>query len=154
MLDVAIVGGSVAGASLGVSLARRGLAVALFDTARFPRPKPRGEVLLPHGVAALSALGLAPPPFPRIRGFRIVSRGGEAVEADFPEGHGIAVERARFDARLLSEARADEGIRDRSRRIGLSTRARGMDVGERVEIQIAGEGMAPPFRAVVSLFLP
>lgn len=170
MLDVAIVGGGVAGSSLGYCLARRGLKVALYDKARFPRPKACGEGLLPQGVAALREMELEPPPFPRIAGFRIVARSGESVEGDFPEGHGLAVRRERFDAWLLDAARgagvlvhegevlppniaarrivAADGLHsrygngrpDRPTRIGFATHVKGIDVGNRVEIRFRRDG--------------
>ena len=38
--DVLIVGGGVAGSSLAIMLGRKGLAVRVFEKARFPREKP------------------------------------------------------------------------------------------------------------------
>jgi flavin-dependent dehydrogenase len=170
VFDVAIAGGGVAGSSLGYCLARRGLSVILFDRVRFPRAKPCGEGLLPQGVAALREMGLEPPPFPRIFGFRLVARDGKQVEGDFPEGHGLGVRRERFDAWLLGRAQeagvevregesfpnacdarwivAADGLHsrfvtgrpDRPRRIGFSTHVRGLDLGNRVEIRFKKEG--------------
>jgi flavin-dependent dehydrogenase len=154
---------------VGLCLARRGLRVVLYDKSRFPRPKACGEGVLPQGVAALGEMGLTPPGV-RVRGFRIVSRGGLAVEGDFPEGHGLAIRREAFDAWLLGEARAagvevregeplpdpaparrviaadglhsrfGDGRPDRPARIGFSTHVRGLDVGDRVEIRFRDEG--------------
>lgn len=170
MFDVAIAGGGVAGSSLGLCLARRGLSAILYDKARFPRPKACGEGLLPQGVAALREMGLVDPPGVPVRGFRLVARGGGAVEGDFPDGHGLAIRRERFDAWLLGRARdagvlvregealperpegrrvvAADGLHsrfgsgrpDRPLRIGFSTHARGIDVGDRVEIRFREEG--------------
>ena len=115
-------------------------------------------------------MGLEPPPFPRILGFRLVARDGARVEGDFPEGHGLGVRRERFDAWLLGRAReagvlvhegesfpnacdarwivAADGLHsrfftgrpDRPRRIGFSTQVRGLDVRDRVEIRFKKEG--------------
>ena len=40
MTDVLIAGGGIAGSALAVMLGRRGLAVELFERARFPRENP------------------------------------------------------------------------------------------------------------------
>ena len=167
---VAVIGAGPAGASLAWCLAKRGIAVVVYDKAHFPRPKACGEGLLPPGVAALREMGLEPPGFPQVRGLRFVAPSGESVEADFPEGHGLVVHRERFDAWLVSMAReagaevhegtqapedleadvvvaADglhsrfaEGEPDAPRRIGFSTHAKGIDVGDRVEVRFRPEG--------------
>lgn len=103
MYDAVVVGGSVAGAATARELGRRGLRTALVDRAAFPRPKPCGEGLLPHGVAALEAMGLEFPGV-RVRGLRYVSPSGHTVEADFPAGRGLMVRRERFDEFLFRAA--------------------------------------------------
>ncbi|HLZ70959.1 MAG TPA: NAD(P)/FAD-dependent oxidoreductase [Dehalococcoidia bacterium] len=57
--DAVIVGGSVAGAATAAFLARRGRRVVVLERARFPRDKPCGEGIMPHGVDVLAELGLA-----------------------------------------------------------------------------------------------
>lgn len=109
MLDAVVVGGSVAGSACAIELARRGLRVALFEKARFPRPKACGEGLLPHGVQALARLGVAFDA-PRVRGLRFVSPAGHTAEADFPSGHGLVVRRDRFDEALFRAAAATPGV--------------------------------------------
>lgn len=100
--DVVIAGGGPAGAALAIALGRQGVRVTLYEKARFPRLKACGEGLLPHGVAALSAItGL--PDAPRVRGLRFAA-GGAAVDADFPDGCGLVVRRDRFDAWLFERA--------------------------------------------------
>jgi len=103
MIDVLVVGGGVAGSVAARELGRRGMSVVLLEKARHPRPKPCGEGLLPHGVAALRAMGLEFPGVP-VKGLRYVSPGGMAAEADFPSGHGMVVRRERFDAYLFDQA--------------------------------------------------
>ncbi|MBI2898691.1 MAG: FAD-dependent monooxygenase [Planctomycetes bacterium] len=98
--DVVVVGGSVAGAVTARELGRRGLRVALVEKARFPRLKPCGEGLLPHGAAALVGMGLRYPGEP-VRGLRFVSPSGIVAQADFPWGRGMVVRRDRFDEFLL-----------------------------------------------------
>lgn len=55
--DVVIAGGGLAGACAALALARRGMTAVVVDKAEFPRDKPCGEGLLPHGLALLHALG-------------------------------------------------------------------------------------------------
>jgi flavin-dependent dehydrogenase len=168
--DVAITGGGVAGSSLAYCLAKRGLATALWDRATFPRPKVCGSGLLPQGVAALREMGLEPPSFPRISGFRLVGRRGTTVESVFRNGHGLTVRREQFDAWLLDRARAagvtihegqpfpenvaarwrvaadglhsraSRGVADRPLRMAFATRAQGIDLGDKVEIRFRGDG--------------
>jgi flavin-dependent dehydrogenase len=108
--DVAVVGGSVAGAVTARECARRGLRVALFEKSAFPRLKPCGEGLLPQGVAALRSMGLEPRGVP-VRGLRYVAPSGATAEADFPNGaRGLVVRRDRFDAALFAAAAATPGV--------------------------------------------
>ena len=55
--DVVVVGGGLAGAATAIGVRRRGFSVLVVDKAEFPRDKPCGEGLLPHGVELLMALG-------------------------------------------------------------------------------------------------
>lgn len=55
--DVVVVGGGLAGAACALDLARGGASVIVVDKSEFPRDKPCGEGLLPHGLALLEALG-------------------------------------------------------------------------------------------------
>lgn len=107
--DAVVVGGSVAGSTTALELARRGLRVALVERARFPRPKACGEGLLPHGAARLAELGLEVSG-PRVRGLRFVSPSGATAEADFPTGQGLIVRRERFDAMLFRAAAETPGV--------------------------------------------
>jgi flavin-dependent dehydrogenase len=54
--DVVVVGGGLAGAACALDLARGGASVVVVDKAEFPRDKPCGEGLLPHGLALLERL--------------------------------------------------------------------------------------------------
>ncbi|HXX95489.1 MAG TPA: FAD-dependent monooxygenase [Planctomycetota bacterium] len=101
--DAVVVGGGPAGSAAAIELGRRGFRVALLERSRHPRPKPCGEGLLPHGVAALEALGLEFPGVP-IRGIRYVSPGGVTAEAEFSSGRGLVVRREGFDAFLFDQA--------------------------------------------------
>ena len=58
-IDVAIVGGGIAGSSLGIVLARAGVRVAIVEReARF-RDRVRGEALMPWGATLAGELGIA-----------------------------------------------------------------------------------------------
>lgn len=56
--DVGIIGAGVAGASLALRLARKGLGVLLFETQRFPREKVCGGCLNRRALEVLEELGL------------------------------------------------------------------------------------------------
>jgi len=101
--DVVVAGGGVAGSIAARELGRLGVRVLLLEKGTHPRPKPCGEGLLPHGVAALAEMGLEFPGHP-VRGVRYVSPGGVVAEADFPAGRGMVVRRDRFDAFLFDAA--------------------------------------------------
>jgi flavin-dependent dehydrogenase len=107
--DVAIVGAGPAGAALAIELGRRGVRVNLYEKARVPRLKPCGEGILPHGVAALRAIAGELPGAPRVGGLRFVVD-DTAVEAPFPDGHGLVVRRDRLHAWLLSQAGKTTGV--------------------------------------------
>lgn len=57
-----IVGAGPAGTALALRLARAGVPVTLVEVAASPERQFRGEALMPHGLAALEALGLLPLP--------------------------------------------------------------------------------------------
>ena len=59
---VVIVGAGPAGASLALLLARCGVPLVLIEASRQPARRFRGEALMPHGLAALDAMGLLPLP--------------------------------------------------------------------------------------------
>lgn len=170
-VDAIVVGGGVAGSVTARELGLRGIRVALLEKTRHPRPKACGEGLLPHGVAALSSMGLD---FPgtRVGGLRYVSPSGLTAEADFPSGYGMVVRRETFDEFLFEAAAATpnvevhtdtvydperwkarwligaDGLNSQfhrrpefpaaspsTRRVGLSTHMRGLDVDRnRVEV--------------------
>lgn len=57
-VDVAIIGGGIAGSSLAIALRRQGLTVALIEREPSFRDRVRGEAIHPWGVREVDALGL------------------------------------------------------------------------------------------------
>ena len=107
--DVVVVGGGPVGLATAIAARLRGLSVAVIDRQRPPIDKACGEGLMPAGVRALAALGVALPsrsmPF---RGIRYISD-GVVAEADFPNGEagrGRGMRRTELSAALV--ARAEE----------------------------------------------
>lgn len=106
--DVVVAGAGPAGSSIAGLLGRAGAKVLLVDKAAFPREKPCGEGLLPHGAAVLRRIGAWPRAAEagaRFRGLRY-GCGDISAQADFPRGgeSGLAVCRERLDAALLGWA--------------------------------------------------
>jgi flavin-dependent dehydrogenase len=103
--EVFIVGGGPAGLAAAIATRRAGFSVALADCARPPIDKACGEGIMPDGLAALRALGIALPPnlgFP-FSGIRFLSE-EKAVDACFPRGKGIGLRRTLLHQVLLDEA--------------------------------------------------
>ena len=111
--DVIVVGGSVAGATTASFLARAGVRVIVLDRAQFPRAKPCGEGLMPHGIDVLADLGLEADVCAAGRalfGVRYTLANGQTAAGRFraarPGGAGVAlgIDRATLDALLLAAA--------------------------------------------------
>jgi geranylgeranyl reductase family protein len=104
--DVAVVGAGPAGTAAALSLARRGLHVALLEKHRLPRDKVCGDALIPDALAALERLGLAD---------EIIAAGHEAealrlyapngTPCDVP-GRLVCLRRRELDTRLARAAAA------------------------------------------------
>ena len=115
MADVIVVGGGIAGASLAITLGRRGCAIELFEAQAFPRDKPCGEGIMPAGVAALQRLGLADggggAPFHGVRyhhGSRVAV--GRFPAAPGEEACGRGQRRLVLDRLLFDMAAATPGV--------------------------------------------
>ncbi|MEQ1500609.1 MAG: NAD(P)/FAD-dependent oxidoreductase [Myxococcota bacterium] len=109
--EVVVVGGGLAGSAVAVHLADRGHEVIVVDRVVFPRDKPCGEGLMPHGLHALGRLGVAPPVDARPFGGIRWTAGGVTAVGRFPEGvHGLGVRRAALDAALHARATAHPRI--------------------------------------------
>ncbi len=106
--DVAIVGGSLAGAATAIHLAKSGRRVVLLEKTLVHRRKACGEGLFPQGVRELEHLGVLPAVLERsapIDGVRFHA-GDAAAEAALGGGAGIGVRREWLDPFVLGRAAA------------------------------------------------
>ena len=125
-VDVVIAGAGVAGSSLALALARRGIAVALVDPAVFPRNKLCGEFLSPEARGALDRLALTElverAGYHPIRSVRITTPQGRTVRArlvDPERPPGLGLSRFTLDDLIVREARRAGAV------VVESTRVRG-----------------------------
>jgi flavin-dependent dehydrogenase len=106
--DVLVAGGGLAGAALACRLRRDGVGVIVVDKAEFPREKPCGEGLLPHGVDLLNGLGL---------GDVVDACGGRPFRGILYHCHGVVAAGDFADGqqgRGLRRRRLDEAVRARA----------------------------------------
>jgi menaquinone-9 beta-reductase len=103
--DVFVVGGGPAGLAAALAARRKGFAVTVADGCEPPIDKACGEGLMPETLAALRALNVQLPAGAgcRFRGIRFVQQDA-AVEAEFPEGPGVGIHRARLHQALINAA--------------------------------------------------
>jgi flavin-dependent dehydrogenase len=103
-----IIGGGLAGSATALQLRRSDVRVTLVERAAFPREKPCGEGLLPHGVSCLRALGLGDviddPESQPFRGILYRAHGALAVGDFEDDERGFGLRRSRLDARIQDEA--------------------------------------------------
>ena len=117
-VDVLVVGGGPAGASLAFALARIGVAVRVVDRARFPRPKPCAEYLSPQASRILADMGalelVEQTGAAALAGIHVRAPNGNVIKGDFVADHGfrgfrdrgLSVRRETLDAILLDRARS------------------------------------------------
>ena len=116
--DVLVVGGGPSGSATATWLARQGLDVLVFDRQQFPRDKPCGEGIMPHGVRMLDELGVLDriPEDQRgwFKGITYVAGSARATGAfpvlDGGYAHGLGVRRLVLDEVMQAAAR-DAGVR-------------------------------------------
>jgi len=164
-VDVLIVGGGPAGASLAFALARDGVRVRVVDRARFPRPKPCAEYLSPEASRILADMGalerIEETGAAALAGIHVRAPNGRVIKGDFVAGHGfrgfrdrgLSVRRETLDAILLDRARAVgadvvEGIRvtdvirgNSDRVVGVQTLVNGERGESRAPIVIGADGL-------------
>jgi geranylgeranyl reductase family protein len=106
--DVIVVGGGPAGATAAAACAQRGLQVALFEHARFPRHKVCGDVINPNCWPVFERLGVAAQirelPQQTIEGASFTTTGRQALTVPLPRPT-VAIRRSLLDAALLDHAR-------------------------------------------------
>lgn len=165
MHDVAIIGGSIAGAAVAAHLAARGLDVVVLERAPDVRPKACGEGLFPLGVAELERLGVLPALAPHSRALDALRFVAGAAHADARLGadgrHALGVDRMQLVRALLERARtvgADvrTGVTVRDLRSdGDRVRAVCTDAGD-VEARafVAADGLGSRIRRLAGLDAP
>ena len=106
--EVVVVGGGPAGAIAALLLARRGVAVRLFDRAVFPRDKLCGDSLNPGALRILARHGLDGEVTRRslpVEGMIVTGPTGVTIEGRYPPGVlGRSLRRCDLDACLLAAA--------------------------------------------------
>ena len=143
--DVAVVGGGPAGVAAGVTLARAGRDVVLFDKARFPRDKCCGDGLTTGALRRFERLGLRPdtvPSWQPVTEACIRSPSGHSVAFPLPDSGGVfaaVARRADLDAAFLDVARS-AGVKVHDGHAVASVAGR----DECVELEVDGVG---PVRA-------
>jgi geranylgeranyl reductase family protein len=110
--DVVVIGGGPAGAATGITAARQGVSVRVFEKGSPGRDKVCGDGLTPRAVAALNELKVDLDDAHRIDGLRMIA-GKQVRELSWPSGtrfppHGAVWPRRRLDAALM-DAAADAG---------------------------------------------
>lgn len=147
-VDVAVIGGGPAGATVAAMLATRGHDVMMFDRDEFPRPKVCGCCLADRGVTVLRELGLQSL---IDRGLTLaeveLGAGGRHLRLPFPGS--IVVSREDLDTTLVEHARtAGVTVQTRTRAAVDSdriVRTRGLDDGEeravRARFIVAADGL-------------
>ena len=107
--DVMVVGGGPAGATAATACAQRGLQVALFEHARFPRHKVCGDVINPNCWPVFERLGVARKiqglPQQTIEAACFTTMGRHTLTVPLPCPT-VAIRRSLLDAALLDHARS------------------------------------------------
>lgn len=111
--DVAIIGGSLAGASCAVGLKSLGLDVVTFDRDSFPRRKVCGELLSPGAIRCLKLIGVheevTRAGAVQIESLRLKAR-SYRFDIPFPEP-ALGFSRERLDVLLASKAGVEHGCK-------------------------------------------
>lgn len=153
MIDLLVAGGGPAGLATAIHGARAGLEVVVVERRRGVIDKACGEGMMPHTVAHLDRLGVAPPGMP-LRGVSYVA-GSARSDAAFRSGSGRGVRRTVLHAALLDAARAAgvgfvEGDVGAVTQDDASVRAHGIDA----RYLAAADGLHSPIRRALGLSQP
>jgi flavin-dependent dehydrogenase len=103
--EVLIIGGGPAGLVAAIAARRKGFRVMVADPSPPPHDKACGEGLMPGALAIAKRLGFEFPPgagFP-FRGIRFIGP-QHSVEANFPDGPGLAIRRTALHSLLANQA--------------------------------------------------
>ncbi len=164
--DVLVVGGGPAGSIAALVLAQGGADVALVDKSTFPRDKACGDVVGPRALQLLSELNLAPPVGRDVSDMLVVGPTGRRVRLPSADGltypgHGTALARTEFDAKLHAAAceagatpfvgRAQEPLEQEGRVVGYE-----LSSGESLyaDFVIGADGATSEVAAAASLVDP
>jgi flavin-dependent dehydrogenase len=100
-VDLAIVGGGLAGLSLAIQTKAEGLKVALFEKETYPFHRVCGEYISMESFPFLESLGLplGEMELPRIKRLQVSAPNGKLIEQDLPLG-GFGISRHLLDYRL------------------------------------------------------
>ncbi|KUI33898.1 monooxygenase [Mycobacterium sp. IS-1496] len=153
MIDLLVAGGGPAGLATAVHGARAGLEVVVVERRPGTLDKACGEGMMPHTVAHLDRLGVAPPGMP-LRGIAYLDR-DRRVEAAFRTGPGRGVRRTVLHAALQDAARA-AGVRIVGGDAGDITQdATSVRAGDfRARYLAAADGLHSPIRRALGLAQP
>jgi flavin-dependent dehydrogenase len=150
MIDLLVAGGGPAGLATGLYAAKAGLDVVVVERRVGPIDKACGEGLMPHAVAHLHALGIAPEGKP-FHGISYLD-GTRRVSAPFRSGAGLGVRRTALHAALL-DAATKAGVRMVHGDVGEvsqdTTSVRCGDIHARY--LAAADGLHSPIRASLGL---
>lgn len=153
MIDLVVAGGGPAGLATAAYGARAGLDVVVVERRRGILDKACGEGMMPHTVAHLERLGVAPEGMP-LRGIAYLD-GDRRVEAAFRTGTGRGVRRTVLHE-ALQEAARSAGVRFVHGDVGaLSQDASSVRAGElRARYLAAADGLHSPIRRALGLSQP
>lgn len=153
MIDLLVAGGGPAGLATAIHATRAGLDVVVVERRAGTLDKACGEGMMPHTVAHLHRLGVAPPGVP-LRGITYLDR-TQRVDAAFHSGSGLGVRRTVLHA-ALREAATAAGVQITHGDIGAvtqdatSVRAGGL----RARYLAAADGLHSPIRRSLNLSRP
>ena len=153
MNDLLVAGAGPAGLFTAIHAARAGLQVTVVDRRPGPTDKACGEVLMPHTLRHLDAIGITPHGKP-FRGITYLDR-TRRVEARFPGGAGRGVRRTVL-SEALHDAAATAGVRIVKGAIGdiaqdaTSVRCGGLEA----RYLAAADGLHSPIRRQLGLDRP
>lgn len=163
VVDLLVLGGGPSGLAAAIAGRMSGLSVMLVEPHEGVVDKACGEGLLPHGLEALSQLGVTGfdgVPLVGVR-YQVAGRPAMSAEADFPGRGALGIRRTSLHAALLARAEAlgVRFVRDRARwsrqddeSVRLVSTGGGGD--HRGRYLVAADGLRSGVRAALGLLLP